>query len=95
MTEGNYSHVGHRGPVYKGLGTMNPCDYDYMSTTFVHLHGVERNSFTFTLYGMYNKLTKLYTVKYTSLNYFYVILLMTKIQFVLLNCKCVNHQAVN
>jgi hypothetical protein len=26
MTEGNYSNVGHRGPVYKGLGSMNPCD---------------------------------------------------------------------
>jgi hypothetical protein len=26
MTEENYSNVGHRGPVYKGLGTMNPCD---------------------------------------------------------------------
>jgi hypothetical protein len=26
MTEGNHSNVGHRGPVYKGLGAMNPCD---------------------------------------------------------------------
>jgi DNA gyrase/topoisomerase IV subunit B len=26
MTEGNYSNVGRRGPVYKGLGAMNPCD---------------------------------------------------------------------
>jgi hypothetical protein len=26
VTEGNYSNVGHRGPVYKGLGAMNPCD---------------------------------------------------------------------
>jgi hypothetical protein len=26
MTEGNYSNVGHRGPVYEGLGAMNPCD---------------------------------------------------------------------
>jgi hypothetical protein len=26
MTEGNYSNVGNRGPVYKGLGAMNPCD---------------------------------------------------------------------
>jgi hypothetical protein len=26
MTEGNFSNVGHRGPVYKGLGAMNPCD---------------------------------------------------------------------
>jgi hypothetical protein len=26
MTEGNYSNVGHRGPVYKGLGAINPCD---------------------------------------------------------------------
>jgi hypothetical protein len=26
MTAGNYSNVGHRGPVYKGLGAMNPCD---------------------------------------------------------------------
>jgi hypothetical protein len=26
MTEGNYSNVGHRGPVYKVLGAMNPCD---------------------------------------------------------------------
>jgi hypothetical protein len=25
MTEGNYSNVGHRGPVYKDLGAMNPC----------------------------------------------------------------------
>jgi hypothetical protein len=24
MTEGNYSNVGHRGPVYKVLGAMNP-----------------------------------------------------------------------
>jgi hypothetical protein len=27
MTEGNYFNVGHRGPVYKGLGAMNPCDH--------------------------------------------------------------------
>ena len=66
-----------------------------MSTPFVHLHSVDRNNFIFTLYGTYTKLTKLYTVKYISLNYFYMILLMTKIQFVLLNCKCVNHQTVN
>jgi hypothetical protein len=26
MTEENYSNVGNRGPVYKGLGAMNPCD---------------------------------------------------------------------
>jgi hypothetical protein len=26
MTEGNYSNVEHRGPLYKGLGAMNPCD---------------------------------------------------------------------
>jgi hypothetical protein len=26
MMEGNYYNVGHRGPVYKGLGAMNPCD---------------------------------------------------------------------
>jgi hypothetical protein len=26
MTKGNYSNVGHRGPVNKGLGAMNPCD---------------------------------------------------------------------
>jgi hypothetical protein len=26
MKEGNYSNVGHRGPVYKSLGAMNPCD---------------------------------------------------------------------
>jgi hypothetical protein len=26
ITEGNYSKLGHRGPVYKGLGAMNPCD---------------------------------------------------------------------
>jgi hypothetical protein len=26
MTEGTYSNVGHRGPVFKGLGAMNPCD---------------------------------------------------------------------
>jgi hypothetical protein len=31
MTEGNYSNVGHRGPVYKGLGAINPCDN-------LHLH---------------------------------------------------------
>ena len=66
-----------------------------MSTPFVHRQGVDRNNFTFTLHGTYNKLTKLYTVKYMSLNYFYMILLMIKIQFVLLNCKYVNHQAVN
>jgi hypothetical protein len=29
MMEGNYSNVGHRGPVYNGLGTMNPCDNLY------------------------------------------------------------------
>jgi hypothetical protein len=28
MTEGNYSNVGHRGPVYKGLGAVNPCDLE-------------------------------------------------------------------
>jgi hypothetical protein len=22
-----FQHVGHRGPVYKGLGAMNPCDH--------------------------------------------------------------------
>jgi hypothetical protein len=32
MTEGNYSNVGHRGPVYKGLGAMNP--YDNLSTGY-------------------------------------------------------------
>jgi hypothetical protein len=26
-----FQHVGHRGPVYKGLGAMNPCDN-------LHLH---------------------------------------------------------
>jgi hypothetical protein len=26
MTEGNYCNVGHRGPIYKGLGAMNPCE---------------------------------------------------------------------
>jgi hypothetical protein len=26
-----FQHVGHRGPVYKGLGAMNPCDH-------LHLH---------------------------------------------------------
>jgi hypothetical protein len=35
MTEGNYSNVGHRGPVYKGLGAMNPCD---LSITYSALH---------------------------------------------------------
>jgi hypothetical protein len=30
MTEGNYSNVRHRGPVYKGLGAMNPCDNLYL-----------------------------------------------------------------
>jgi hypothetical protein len=37
MTEGNYSNVGHRGPVYKGLGAMNPCDLSIQATetTFV------------------------------------------------------------
>jgi hypothetical protein len=42
--------------------------YDYTSTPFVHIHGVNRNIFTFTLYGTYNKSTKFYTVKYMSLN---------------------------
>jgi hypothetical protein len=39
MTEGNYSNVGHRGPVYKGLGAMNPCDnlplHDKKQKTYV------------------------------------------------------------
>jgi DNA gyrase/topoisomerase IV subunit B len=33
MTEGNYSNVGNRGPVYKGLGAMNPCDLSLYTTT--------------------------------------------------------------
>jgi hypothetical protein len=33
MTAGNYSNVGYRGPVYKGLGAMNPCD-----NLHLHLH---------------------------------------------------------
>jgi hypothetical protein len=32
MTEGNYSNVGHRGLVYKGLGAMNPCDLNLSCT---------------------------------------------------------------
>jgi hypothetical protein len=39
MTEGNYSNVGHRGPVYKGLGAMNPCD---LSTYYILMDGVLR-----------------------------------------------------
>jgi hypothetical protein len=37
MTEGNYFNVGHRGPVYKGLGAMNPCDLSILS---IHIDGV-------------------------------------------------------
>jgi hypothetical protein len=33
MTEGNYSNVGHRGPIYKGLGAMNPCDLSTLDLT--------------------------------------------------------------
>jgi hypothetical protein len=36
MTEGNYSNVGHRGPVYKGLGAMNPCDNLQTHCVFGH-----------------------------------------------------------
>jgi hypothetical protein len=37
MKEGNYSNVGHRGPVYKGLGAMNPCDlYLYLSFSLAY-----------------------------------------------------------
>jgi hypothetical protein len=36
MTEGNYSNVGHRGPVYKGLGAMNPC-YNLMGEAYTGL----------------------------------------------------------
>jgi hypothetical protein len=34
-TEGNYSNVGHRGPVYKGLGAMNPCDLSNPSEKYI------------------------------------------------------------
>jgi hypothetical protein len=34
MTEGNYSNVGHRGPVYKALGAMNPCDLSIYQSTW-------------------------------------------------------------
>jgi hypothetical protein len=47
MTEGNYSNVGHRGPVCKGLGAMNPCDNLYCYD--IHLHGLQHaDSFSFT-----------------------------------------------
>jgi hypothetical protein len=36
MTEGNYSNVGHRGPVYKGLGAMNPCDNQSINQGHAH-----------------------------------------------------------
>jgi hypothetical protein len=37
MTEGNYSNVGHRGPVYKGLGAMNPCDNLHLLLECIHV----------------------------------------------------------
>jgi hypothetical protein len=37
MTEGNYSNVGHRGPVYKGLGAMNPCDLSSVGVAFLEV----------------------------------------------------------
>jgi hypothetical protein len=27
-----FQHVGHRGPVYKGLVAMNPCDHLHLVT---------------------------------------------------------------
>jgi hypothetical protein len=43
MTEGNYSNVGHRGPVYKGLGAMNPCDLSMVrDITWRIGHGSEK-----------------------------------------------------
>jgi hypothetical protein len=39
MTEGNYSNVGHRGPVYKGLGAMNTCDLSMFSLSIFFTHG--------------------------------------------------------
>jgi hypothetical protein len=45
MTEGKYSNVGHRGPVYKGLGAMNPCDnlHILQSNAAVLMGGVYAN----------------------------------------------------
>jgi hypothetical protein len=37
MTEGNYSNVGHRGPLHKGLGAMNPCDLYPLQENFLSL----------------------------------------------------------
>jgi hypothetical protein len=42
-----------------------------MSTTPVCLHGMGRDNFTFTLYGTYKILIKLYGVKYMLFKYFY------------------------
>jgi hypothetical protein len=47
MTEGNYSNVGHRGPVYKGLGAMNPCDLSNSSSNYVSDENVEKSKLTF------------------------------------------------
>jgi hypothetical protein len=35
MTEGKYSNVRHRGPVYKGLGSMNPFDSLFSAGRFL------------------------------------------------------------
>jgi hypothetical protein len=42
MTEGNYSNVRHRGPVYKGLGAMNPCDLSITTESFTSSTSVSR-----------------------------------------------------
>jgi hypothetical protein len=36
-----FQHVGHRGPVYKGLGAMNPCDHLHLplNNIFIGFHG--------------------------------------------------------
>jgi hypothetical protein len=45
MTEGNYSNVGHRGPVYKGLGAMNPRDNLRETSSWVQ-HGYSAGNST-------------------------------------------------
>jgi hypothetical protein len=45
MTEGNYSNVGHRGPVYKGLGAMNPCDNLHLSTGTMYKRNLLKTTF--------------------------------------------------
>jgi hypothetical protein len=32
-----FQHVGHRGPVYKGPGAMNPCDNLLSTPLFYHV----------------------------------------------------------